>query len=183
MQHKKYLPNVIAASWGLAEATFFFIVPDVFISYRALHSQKSALTASLYSLAGALVGGSVMYFWALHTTTALHFVQHVPAITQHMFIIANADYVHAGMLALLIAPLRAIPYKLYTVVGVAHGINFLPFIILSAIARLSRFVAVSLVASALVRLLKPRLNAKQLFNVWLGFWLLFYAIYFYVNRH
>lgn len=50
--------------WGLAEATLFFIVPDVLLSLLALKDRRRAWIASGY--AGALLGGGMMYFWAAH---------------------------------------------------------------------------------------------------------------------
>ena len=50
--------NAIASLWGFAEATVFFIVPDVLLSWLALRSPKSGLIACLFALLGALIGGS-----------------------------------------------------------------------------------------------------------------------------
>ena len=55
--------NIIASLWGFAEATLFFIVPDVFLGWLALRSPKSALIACLFALLGALIGGSAMWLW------------------------------------------------------------------------------------------------------------------------
>lgn len=46
-----------AFAWGLAEATFFFIVPDVFTTRLALQDFKRALISCIFTLAGALLGG------------------------------------------------------------------------------------------------------------------------------
>ncbi len=191
MQNKKHLPqispskyslNVTAGLWGFAEATAFFIVPDVFITYRALKGYKAGFVACLYALLGALIGGSLVFVWASYSTAPLHFVQQIPGITPHMAVLANADYAHHGVVALLIAPLREIPYKLYAVIAPSHEISYLPFLLVSFIARLSRFVLVSVIAATISTGLKSQLSYKQKLGLHIGFWIIFYIVYFYLNR-
>ena len=55
-----------AFSWALAEATFFFIVPDVFLTRLALRDFCRVAAASAWAVAGALVGGSGLWFAARH---------------------------------------------------------------------------------------------------------------------
>ncbi|GEM_PF-3959884 len=50
--------NRVALAWGFAEATLFFIVPDVWLTLVARERLRTGLIASLYSLAGALAGGT-----------------------------------------------------------------------------------------------------------------------------
>jgi hypothetical protein len=52
--------NGIAALWGLAEATLFFIVPDVWLTLITVWSPRKALIACLFALLGALAGGALM---------------------------------------------------------------------------------------------------------------------------
>ena len=54
--------NALAAFWGLAEATVFYIVPDVLLSWVALRSFKRAMWACLWALLGALAGGAIIWF-------------------------------------------------------------------------------------------------------------------------
>jgi len=44
--------NLVALSWGFAEATFFFIVPDVFLSRIALDRIRTAWAASVWATLG-----------------------------------------------------------------------------------------------------------------------------------
>jgi membrane protein YqaA with SNARE-associated domain len=57
--------RIILASfaWGLAESTFFFFVPDVVLTFSALRNYRMALRAAVAALAGALIGGTLMYAW------------------------------------------------------------------------------------------------------------------------
>jgi hypothetical protein len=49
---------VAAAVWGLAEATLFFVVPDVLLTWLAAFRPRVACKAVVACLAGALAGGS-----------------------------------------------------------------------------------------------------------------------------
>ena len=51
----------IAGGWGLAEATLFFVVPDVWIGLLALFGWRAGLRAVALAVAGALLGGALMY--------------------------------------------------------------------------------------------------------------------------
>jgi hypothetical protein len=58
--------NLVAGLWGLAEATLFFIVPDVWLSLAGRQQLKSGLQACLWALAGPLAGGALVYVWGVY---------------------------------------------------------------------------------------------------------------------
>jgi hypothetical protein len=74
----------LAAIWGFAEATFFFLVPDVILTWIALrHGWRQAGWASLAACSGALIGGGLMYHWgAVDAQQAYAFLDAIPAISQ-----------------------------------------------------------------------------------------------------
>ncbi len=173
--------DAAAFSWGLLEATFFFIVPDVLISYRALSSFKAALRACVFSIAGAVIGGTLMYVWAAHSSQALQAVQAVPAVSSAMVSTTRGDLQQHGTTAILEAPLRLTPYKLYAVLAPASSIGLLSFIVFSILARLWRFVLVASITSCLSRLLGRLLNYRQRLAILCLAWISFYALYFVHN--
>src|SRR3546814_21022897 len=63
--------HAVSLLWGFAEATVFFVVPDVWISRRALSSWRAALRGCGFALAGALVGGGLLSFAGRHHAAAL----------------------------------------------------------------------------------------------------------------
>src|SRR5436190_22833846 len=72
----------LALAWGLAEATFFFIVPDVLLTLIACRTIKPALKATVAALIGALAGGTIMYTFGYHKSVgARAFLDQVPAIS------------------------------------------------------------------------------------------------------
>src|SRR5258706_1708194 len=61
------MPIILASFvWGLAESSFFFFVPDVGLTFLALRNYRAALRATLAALAGALIGGALMYAWGFN---------------------------------------------------------------------------------------------------------------------
>src|ERR1044071_1547146 len=72
----------LAFAWGVAEAMFFFIVPDVLLSLVACRALRPAIKASIAALAGALLGGAAMVgFGMVAPDAARAFLNHIPAIS------------------------------------------------------------------------------------------------------
>lgn len=53
--------KLVALAWGFAEATLFFVVPDVSVGWVALRRPRSAVGAWAASVAGALLGSAIMH--------------------------------------------------------------------------------------------------------------------------
>ena len=88
----------LAGLWGFAEATLFFIVPDVLLTWIAVrHGTRQAVMASFAAVAGAMLGGVVMYTWAVHDPAlARTVVSAVPAIPASMISGVSADVQNGG---------------------------------------------------------------------------------------
>ncbi|MEX0324704.1 MAG: hypothetical protein AB3N33_01315 [Puniceicoccaceae bacterium] len=168
-----------ATLWGFAEATLFFIVPDVWTSMAGRKSLRRGLQACLFAVAGALVGGTGMYFWGSAdpvTTEAL--VEQVPAISPAMMENARTGLEERGVASLFFGPLRVTPYKVFAIYSTAAGISFPIFIVVSCLSRLLRFAITTIVCHYLLKLL-PLLHLR--INPLLALaicWLVFYIIFF-----
>jgi membrane protein YqaA with SNARE-associated domain len=171
--------NGIAALWGFAEATLFFIVPDVWLTTMAVWSPRKALIACLFALLGALAGGALMYGWgAIDPVTALTTLDRIPAIKAEMIASVAAEIREHWPLAPFLGPLQGIPYKLYAVQASAQGVGLGAFLLISIPARLIRFVVLTLVASLLFSKLLVSWTPRR--NIFLlgGGWVAFYTGYF-----
>lgn len=74
-------PRGIAASWGLAEATFFFLVPDILLTRIAIRGLVPALWAAAAAMLGAVLGGIIMYLLGQGAfIAACRFLDFIPAI-------------------------------------------------------------------------------------------------------
>jgi hypothetical protein len=178
---KKHALDIAAFVWGVAEATLFFFVPDVLLSYIGLkNGAKDAARASAIAAIGAGVGGAIMYAWsAADPAAARAAVLAVPAISEAMLTRAAEAMREDWFLATLLGPLSSTPFKVYAILALHAGGTTLPaFALAGVIARLPRFLIVSVGTAFIARVLSPRVSAQV--QTWLlaGAWLAFYAVFF-----
>jgi hypothetical protein len=172
--------DIAAFTWGVAEATLFFLVPDVLLSYIGLkRGVKAAARASAIAAVGASIGGAVMYVWAMQNAAAAReAVLAVPAISEAMAARAEAAMAENWFLATVLGPLSSTPFKLYAILAPAAGAPLPAFALASIAARAPRFLIVSVGAALIGRGLRRWLTDRQLLWVLIGAWLLFYAVFF-----
>ncbi|MEX1205401.1 MAG: hypothetical protein WEB85_09145 [Dongiaceae bacterium] len=172
--------NLACLLWGFAEATLFFIVPDVPLTTVATwRGRRAALVACAYAVAGAVAGGAVIYVWAAHDQAAvLAALDRIPAIAPGMIEDARNDLARFGLGALPIGAFSGVPYKIYAAVAGADGIEPLRFLAVSIPVRAARFLAAVLAASWIDRRLRRRFSLRARLALLGGFWVLFYAAYF-----
>src|SRR5262245_5195363 len=107
---------VLAFAWGLAEATFFFIVPDVVLTLIACRALKAAVKATVAALAGALIGGALMYaLGSSEPQFARAGLDRIPAISPELIARVGDQIDQSGLLAVMLGPIKGIPYKIYAV--------------------------------------------------------------------
>jgi len=173
----------LAATWGFAEAVFFFIVPDVLLSFIALKSLKRALFLSMVASVAAVAGGVLMYIWgSLAFSSAEGFLLFVPLISFDMIRFVEAEMAEHSFLALLLGPLYGTPYKIYATVSGAQSLNLLAFALVSFPARAARFVLVSIATNLIIgRLLafsSFRKKALLLSALWITFYICYSLLFF-----
>lgn len=173
--------NALAALWGLAEATLFFIVPDVLLSWIALRSLKQAMWACLWALLGALIGGALIWYLGLVNPEPVRALfTSIPAIDEGMLSNVRDQLQNSGLVALFIGPLVGTPYKLYALEAAQLGYGLFVFLLVSIPARLMRFVIVTLVSAGGSKLLGRFVGLRTLQILHVGVWVTFYSWYFYV---
>lgn len=175
-------PQSVAALWGFAEATFFFLVPDIYLTRQAIRGLVPALRATLAALAGAAVGGLVMYVLAQAGFAAMcRFLDFIPAISPAMVAAAGKDVAAMGFLkAAVTGALTGVPYKIYAVWAGHLNVPVLWFVTASLLARAARFVSVVFLSWGLAHILSRRLSRSQLYIVHAVLWVIFYIGYFVV---
>lgn len=167
--------------WGFGEATVFFIVPDVLLTWIATRSLRSAIKASLAALAGAMIGGAAVVAFA-HTSpdVARAFLLHIPGINAHLLERVSGQVDELNLLAILFGPLKGIPYKIYAVEWGTRGGALLPFLLISIPARWVRFALSAVVARAIARVIQPLTHHRAYVEALIlaVIWVAFYAFYF-----
>lgn len=168
-----------AAIWGFAEATVFFTVPDVLLTFIAQTSLRRALLASLFTAVAACIGGAVLYVLALERPDLAHtLLITVPGIFPALIERAGVLFQSGLLPGLVTGSLTGVPYKIFAVEAAQTGTPLALFLLASLPARLLR-LTLSCLASWLV-------FAKLLSGVSLwtrrillaAFWIVFYAAYY-----
>ncbi len=170
-----------AFAWGIAEASFFFIVPDVLLTLIACRAFKPALKATLAVLAGALAGGAAMYAFGMRSPDeATAFLDYVPAINSNLIERVARQINEHGLIAVMIGPLKGIPYKIYAVEWGAQGRSLIGFLLISIPARYIRFFLATVVARLIARVIEPVMHRRANIEIMIiaGFWVAFYGFYF-----
>ena len=170
---------VAAFAWGLAEATCFFVVPDVLLSLIAVRRLRPAFHASLAALAGALLGGAIMVAFGARAPEATRtFLDHVPAIGPGMIATVQAALDRHGPWAAMTGPLGGIPYKIYAVEwGARHG-ALATFLLVSIPARYLRFLLSVLLARGIASSAERWTRRPAVVvALWMAFWTGLYAMY------
>lgn len=174
-------PFVLALAWGLAEATFFFIVPDVLLTLIACRALKPALKATTFALLGALVGGALMYaIGRRDPVSARAFLDHIPAISPALVSRVSSQVGENGLWAVLLGPLKGIPYKIYAVEWGSREGSLVTFILISIPARYIRFFLAAVFARGIARLIGPLTHHRATTEMLIlaGVWSGFYVFYF-----
>ena len=177
---RKHALDIAAFIWGVAEATLFFIVPDVLLSYIGLkRGAKDAARASLIAAIGAGIGGAIMYLWsASDPAAAREAVLAVPAISDAMAARAAEAMADNWFMATFLGPLSSTPFKVYAILAPYAGASLPAFAFAGIIARLPRFLIVSIGTAFIARVLTPRVSAQVQTWALAGAWVLFYAVFF-----
>ena len=159
--------NLVALLWAVAEATLFFVVPDVWLTVvAARRGIRKALVACGFAVLGALLGGTIMYLWAsADPAAAIATVGHVPGIPPGMMDNAAAALRAQGVLAMVFGAFAGVPYKIYAVEAPGAGIGLALFLAMSVPARLMRFVLLSGMAAAFAGLVDGWLSKRVVLGV------------------
>lgn len=166
----------LALSWGFAEGTLFFLLPDLLLSLVAIFRPRRALLHILAIVAGALLAGGVMFTWSMHSPGARTAVARVPFVSAAMFEHADRDFRRFGLWAASKGPLSGIPYKVYAVEAPVHSALW-PFLLVSVPARLWRLLLVWAGFAATGMLLRRWQRLGLAPGLHAGFWILVYAVY------
>ena len=165
--------------WGFAEATLFFIVPDVLLTLVALFSFRRSARVLACILLGALTGGAIMfYLGAKDPAQARQVVLRVPFVSQAMFDKTQQSFQRDGVWALTKGPGNGIPYKVYCVQAGKYS-GLLLFLLVSVLARLERFALFWLIAGAMGALFRKNIlrEPRVTMAVHACIWIIGYAWY------
>jgi 1-acyl-sn-glycerol-3-phosphate acyltransferase len=124
----------ICFGWGVAEALWLPIVPDVPVALLAAAAPSRLLLLAVAAVAGSMTGGMVAY--ALGAAGAGGWLlSHAPMVTDRMQIHAAGQLTVEGAPTLLAQPWTGIPFKVFGYQAVSSGIGAGPFLLMSLAGR------------------------------------------------
>jgi membrane protein YqaA with SNARE-associated domain len=173
---------MIGFAWGLAEATLFFIVPDVWIGWVALVARRAVWAVLAFTLAGALVGGAVTYALGAATAprTSASILDGVPTVDRDSIRRVSGEMEKHGPRSVVYGPLRmGTPYKLYARAAGVQDKSLAAFLLWSIPGRLERFLPLTAIAILAGLALRRWLGAgpRITLGVYGTVWLAFYTVY------
>jgi hypothetical protein len=167
--------------WGLAEGLFFFIVPDVYISFATLFALRAGAIAWLWSIAGSLVAIPIIYLLVVvFGLDYLGFLGKLPAISASMIQETSDTLASQGLPYTPFLAFGGVPLKLYAASAFSLGLSLGAVWVWTVFARIVRIAPTYAVAAGLRLLFSRRIDHKP--AAWLAglclFWIVFYAFYF-----
>ena len=131
----------LGAVWGFAEATLFFLVPDVALTYLAILGPPYAWAACAAAVVGAVFGGALIYLLSARNPRRLREIfVHIPAIDRREIAAVRARVGRTGFAAVFLGPLLGTPYKLYAAEAGRRRMSLPVFLLVTVPARSVRFV-------------------------------------------
>ena len=171
----------LAALWGSAEATLFFVVPDVLMSWLAVaRGSRAMLVASLAAALAAALGGVLVVLAARRAPEAtFSIIAALPAIDASMVEATCARFAAAGggFAELLRGAFTGVPYKIFAACEGRGGHGPWSFAALTPLVRWPRFVLAGLIAHGLDLVARRRLSRRVRLGLIAAFWCVFYAAY------
>jgi len=174
------LPGItLCFIWGLAEGTFFFVVPDVAISMVAMLKPRRVWRHILAAIAGSVIAGMILFSWSVSAPEAAHrAVARVPFVTAWMFARVHASLQEHRSGAIFLGPMSGIPYKIYAIEA-SEFVGRKTFLLCTGPARAARFLIIWGGFGIAGNFLRRSRNwtARKLSILQGTFWILFYAFY------
>jgi len=171
------LAVLAAGLWGYAEATHFWLIPDILLAWIGLNRSQSIVPSVVAATIGATLGGAAMHQNAREERPRL---TQIPGISDALLVDAQERFASQGWGAVVRAPLDGIPYKVYATESGVAGAPLSELIAWTPVARAWRFLLTALVAGLIgvVFSRSVRRNAGGWLLATLGFWVVVYVRYF-----
>jgi hypothetical protein len=170
----------IGFAWGFAEGLFFFIVPDVYVTFATLFSLRAGFTAWIASIAGSLVAIIAIQLIGALGLAYVRFLAGVPGISwtmlEHVRMLLSAT----GLPYTPLLIVGGVPLKVYAALAVSLGISLPAILLWTVFARIVRIAPVFALAAAGRVLFRASIdrNADRWCLLLAGAWVVFYAFYF-----
>jgi membrane protein YqaA with SNARE-associated domain len=171
------LAVLAAGFWGYAEATRFWLIPDILLVWISLNRPSSIVASVVAATVGATLGGVHMHRHAAEERARL---TQIPGVSDALLVDAHERFASRGWGAVVRAPIDGIPYKVYATESGVAGAPLAELIVWTPVARAWRFLLTALAAGLIGVVFSRSVGRKE--GGWLvatlGFWVVVYVRYF-----
>jgi len=169
----------ISFLWGISEGVFFFIIPDVLLSFIALYSLKKGMKSSFIVLLGSLSGAIVAYYFVAPNVDITQFLLSIPLINKALLVKA-LEHLQIGAKGVVLGPITGTPHKAYSMLAWQLHIPIVPYLFYSAISRWLRFLLVVTGIHLTHSFVRKDITKSKVFSyaLLLLFWLFVYVAYY-----
>ena len=167
--------------WGLAEGVFFFIAPDVYISFATFFSLRAGAIAWFFSIAGSAIAVVVIYLlFTMLGLDYLSFLGWIPGISESLIHGVGQQIAADGLPYTPFLITAGVPLKLYVAQAFSLELSLGSVLLWTVFARIVRIAPTFAIVAAIRLLFGRRIDAHAgAWCVLLGiFWLAFYVFYF-----
>lgn len=167
--------------WGILEATFFFVAPDIALSFYAIKKNFAyAVAHAVFAAFGAMFGVFLLYSLASGNPLQIRYLLDlIPAISPELINFATTKMEHSNWInTALISSFSPIPLKLFVYGAAINNIPIYQLIAASSLMCFPRYFAIILISRAAKNYIYTKTKKpKVLYTIWALFWILFYGIY------
>ncbi len=170
----------VAAGWGAAEASLFFLVPDLWVMFVALFAPGRTLKVLRATVAGALVGATLLWWLAPSWPALGDAIAALPGIRPVDLATASGELGGQGLGAFLNGPLQGLPVKLYIHGAALLGQPLGGVLLMVALNRLERVGLSAAVAWAVGTVFRRPIerHPRAVLAGYIGLMLVTYGAYF-----
>lgn len=188
IQRLDLMAIVIALLWGWSEAVWFFLIPDVWLTFCVFRGARTAILSVLAATIGAMIGALTIYALPHSAQSALHHWWTLcPGYYAPMFSWIGEQLQH-GASGLLAGPTQGVPYRFFVYSASQSQMSLASILAWTPIARLPRMLMAPAIAGPLLWLvgkqnrdLDLKLPVERILVIlFLSIWTLIYIDYWFV---
>jgi hypothetical protein len=145
-----FWPLSLALLWGFMEGTWFFLVPDIWLSWLATRSFRWAIWGCILVVTGALLAASIGFLILsmnpeVAPGTLVQFWSLMPGYLPKMSELAHVHLTEGGARGMLSGPNSGIPFRVYVLEAWRLNIPLAQILLWTPMARLERIIVAPLV--------------------------------------
>ena len=188
IQRLDLMAIAIALVWGWSEAVWFFVIPDVWLTFCVFRGARTATLSVLAATVGAIMGALTIYALPHSGQSALHHWWTLcPGYYAPMFSWI-AEQLQRGPSGLLAGPTQGVPYRFFVYSASQSQMSLASILAWTPIARLPRMLMAPAIAGPLLWLvgkqnrdLDLKLPVERILVIlFLTIWAVIYADYWFV---